>query len=208
MSDALKYLMKLKPEAMQHYFSFIKQSGEHLDERTRAIISIITKVDNQTEKGLRQYVKRGLSLGITPAEIVDALFVAFPSLGLSKIVWAVDILLDMEIPGFELENIKVPAGWHKLKMLSELAEGVSYIDGLDGKDLIVFRQEDQFSIYDRLCPHQSTRLPADCEADKQIRCPAHQWLFSLEDGQCLEKGSRPLVQYESKLENDTLYALW
>ena len=50
MSDAMKYLMKVRPEEMKSYFEFVKQAGEHLDPKTRAIISVITKVDNQTKE--------------------------------------------------------------------------------------------------------------------------------------------------------------
>jgi len=53
MSDALNYLMKIRPDLMKSYFGFVKQAGEHLDPKTRAIITVITKVDNQTETGLR-----------------------------------------------------------------------------------------------------------------------------------------------------------
>ena len=208
MSDALKYLMEIKPEAMRHYFSFIKQSGQKLDARTRAVISIITKVDNQTERGLRQYVKRGLDEGLTPAEIIDALFVAFPTLGLSKIVWAVDILLDMEIPGFEAGQLSEEKAWHELLPLQEIDEGVNFCGPFDGKELIILKQGDSYLVYDRRCPHQSGRLPGECNDDLQIRCPAHEWLFSLPDGQCLEGGDRPLAQYESKSENKLLHALW
>ena len=208
MSDALKYLMELKPDAMRDYFSFIKQSGQHLDERTRAIISVITKVDNQTERGLKQYVKRALDLGVSPIEIIDALFVAFPTLGLSKIVWAVDILLDMDIPGFQLEQIQAKKSWHQLQSLDKLQEGVNFCNPVENKSLIVVKKLEQFSVYDRRCPHQSGRLPSECEQEFQIRCPVHQWLFSLENGSCIEGGERPLISYESKVESNSLYAYW
>ena len=64
MSDALDYLMKVRPEAMQSYFAFLRAAGTRLDPRTRALISVITKVDRQTEAGLRQYVTRALREGI------------------------------------------------------------------------------------------------------------------------------------------------
>ena len=106
MSDALKYLMQVRAEAMHDYFSFLKKSGSHLDEKTRAIISVITKVDKQTESGLRQYLKRALNAGVSANEIIDALFVAFPSLGLSKIVWATEIILQMGLPEFEVDALR------------------------------------------------------------------------------------------------------
>jgi alkylhydroperoxidase/carboxymuconolactone decarboxylase family protein YurZ len=105
MSDALNYLMKTRPDAMASYFDFLKKAGEHLDERTRDLISVITKVAVQTETGFKHYLNRALSNGATPDEVLDALLMAFPVLGLAKIVWATDILLAMDIPGFRPENL-------------------------------------------------------------------------------------------------------
>ena len=38
MSDALNYLVKVRPEAMTSYFTFLKKAGDHLDVRTRDLI--------------------------------------------------------------------------------------------------------------------------------------------------------------------------
>ncbi len=78
MSDALKYLMEIRPEEMDGYFSFLKNSGKHLDDKTKAIISVITKVDKQTASGFRQYLKRALSKGVTANEVIDALLLHSP----------------------------------------------------------------------------------------------------------------------------------
>ena len=40
MSDALNYLIKARPEAMTAYFTFLKKAGDHLDTRTRDLISV------------------------------------------------------------------------------------------------------------------------------------------------------------------------
>ena len=93
MSDALNYLVKTRGETLGHYFAFLKDCGTHLDPKTRNLISVITKVDAQTERGFRQYLGRALREGCTPMEVLDALLMAFPTLGLAKIVWAVDIIL-------------------------------------------------------------------------------------------------------------------
>jgi len=111
MSDALNYLMKIRPDLMKSYFGFVKQAGEHLDPKTRAIITVITKVDNQTETGLRQYLVRALQAGVSADEIIDALFLAFPTLGLSKIIWAVDIILEMDIPEFHQDSLGQENKW-------------------------------------------------------------------------------------------------
>jgi len=56
MSDALDYLLKVRSDAIPHYFKFLKETGKHLDPKTRALISVIAKVYAQTETGLRQHV--------------------------------------------------------------------------------------------------------------------------------------------------------
>ena len=107
MSDALDYLVKTRPDAMTSYFKFLKETGKSLDPKTRMLITVITKIATQTEKGLRQYLPRALDAGATPNEILDAILHAFPALGLAKIVWAIDILIDMDIPEFRAENLGV-----------------------------------------------------------------------------------------------------
>ena len=105
MSDALNYLIAARPDAITPYFKFLKEAGKHLDTRTRDLISVITKVDAQTEPGFRQYLTRALRNGASANEVLDALLMAFPTLGLAKIVWAIDILLDMDIPEFHPDQL-------------------------------------------------------------------------------------------------------
>src|SRR5512144_642711 len=100
MSDALDFLVRARPQAMGHYLAFLKDCGSRLDPRTRNLISVITKVHAQTERGLRQYLQRALREGCTAEEVLDALLMAFPALGLAKIVWAVDVILAMNLPQF------------------------------------------------------------------------------------------------------------
>ena len=56
MSDALDYLVKARPDAIVPYFKFLKESGRHLDPRTRDLISVITKVASQTRELLWQQI--------------------------------------------------------------------------------------------------------------------------------------------------------
>ena len=63
MSDALNYLVKARPDAVGHYFAFLKACGTQLDPKTRNLISVISKVHAQTERGLRQYLGRALREG-------------------------------------------------------------------------------------------------------------------------------------------------
>lgn len=208
MSDALNYLIKARPEAMTAYFAFLKKSGDHLDIKTRDLISVITKVAVQTEGGFRQYLTRALHDGCTPHEIIDALLMAFPVLGLAKIVWATDILLEMDIPGFRLENLDAKPSWHDVAQFDEIPIRKTVYFQIDGRHIFVYRTENDVRVYDSRCPHQVTDIPYLALEGRQLTCPKHQWKFDIESGLCIEKGNRPLTQFEYKVENGRLLAHW
>jgi len=209
MSDALNYLVKARPEAMTSYFSFLKDAGKHLDPKTRALISVITKVHSQTERGLRQYLPRAIRAGASPTEVLDAILMAFPTLGLAKIVWAVDIILDMDIPEFRLEALGVEPVWHDLVSWDQVKDNdVTYLDDRDGRNVFIWRSGETCKVYDSRCPHQVTDIPHLALSGLQLTCPKHHWVFDVSTGQCVETGDRPLRQFESRLEDGRLQAKW
>ena len=65
-SRGLAYLKKVRPEAIAHLLKFFRESGQHLEPRTRFLISIVTKVINLSPRGLQQYVRRALEEGGHP----------------------------------------------------------------------------------------------------------------------------------------------
>lgn len=208
MSDALNYLVQTRPEAMKAYFKFIKESGKSLDPKTRALITLITKVATQTEDGFRQYLVRALDVGCRSDEILDAILHAFPALGLTKIIWATDILLDMDLPEFRAENLGAERRWHDVRAADQFVEGeVAYCD-VDGRNVFVYRTSDEFRVYDSRCPHQVTNIPHLALEGFRLTCPKHQWVFDIKTGACIEKGNRPLKRFEHKIENGRLYAYW
>ena len=209
MSDALSYLIKARPEAMTAYFAFLKDTGKHLDPKTRSLISVITKIDAQTERGLRQYLPRALRDGASPHEVLDAILMAFPTLGLAKIVWAVDILLDMDIPEFRSELLGAEPKWHDLIAWDDVKENdITYVDDCDGRNVFVYRSGDVCRVYDSRCPHQVTDIPHLALSGKQLTCPKHQWAFDVSTGQCVDKGTRPLNEFESRVADGRLQANW
>ena len=208
MSDALNYLVKARPDALTSYFKFLREAGKHLDQRTRDLISVITKVDAQTENGFRQYLTRALRNGASADEILDALLMAFPTLGLAKIVWAVDILLDMDIPEFRPDLLGAGADWHNVAAIADINhDDVTYVD-CDGRSLFVYRNAEDLRVYDSRCPHQVTNIPHLALEGKSVTCPRHQWTFDIATGACTDKGDRPLTCFEHKIENDRLLAYW
>ena len=209
MSDALNYLIKARPEAMTAYFSFLKDAGKHLDPKTRSLISVITKIHSQTERGLRQYLPRALRDGASPSEILDAILMAFPTLGLARIVWAVDIILAMDIPEFRLESLDAEPQWHDLVSWNDVRDAeVTYLDDCDGRNVFIWRAGDTCKVYDSRCPHQVTEIPHLALSGKQLTCPKHHWVFDVTTGECVENGDRPLRQFQNRLREGRLEALW
>lgn len=208
MSDALNFLVKARPEAMGHYLRFLKEAGKNLDPKTRNLISVITKVHSQTERGLRQYLMRALREGCTPGEVLDALLMAFPALGLAKIVWAVDVILDMDLPEFQGGAFGLPAVWHDVMAADELEVGATRRVDCDGRGLFVHRAADEYRVYDSRCPHQTTNIPHLALQGTRLTCPKHEWAFDITTGECVAKGSTPLKRWQSKVEGGRLLAYW
>ena len=209
MSDALSYLIKARPEAMKAYFTFLKDTGKHLDPKTRSLISVITKIDSQTERGLRQYLPRAIRDGASPEEILDAILMAFPTLGLAKIIWAIDILMDMDIPEFRVESMGAEPCWHSLIDWAEVKDGeITYVDDCDGRNVFIYRSGDNCKVYDSRCPHQVTDIPHLALSGTKLTCPKHKWAFDVTSGECVAKGTRPLRQFDSRITEGRLEAIW
>ena len=207
MSDALNYLVKARPDAMGSYFKFLKDAGTRLDPKTRNLISVITKVHSQTEGGLKQYLKRALRDGATGEEIIDALLMAFPALGLAKIVWATDIILKMNLPEFNLDG-PAEANWHDLGKTRQVKVGETVRLDCDGRSVFVYRGKKEFKVYDSLCPHQTTNIPHLALKGNTLTCPKHKWKFDITTGGCTDKGDAPMKQFECKVEDGKLFARW
>ena len=223
MSDALNYLLAARPEAMTHYFAFLKDAGKHLDPKTRNLISVITKVDAQTEPGFKQYLKRALRDGCTPVEVIDALLMAFPTLGLTKLVWATNIILSMDLPGFDPATMQaqmrgetdapvpVPvseAAWHDVLTTAALADGQTTRVDSHGRGLFISRDGDSYAVFDSHCTHQRTDIPLSELNDCTLTCPKHQWTFDVKTGACLKAGGSPLQQYPAKVLGGRVMVQW
>ena len=217
MSEALTYLLKARPDAVPHYFAFLKECGKHLDPKTRNLISVITKVDAQTERGFRQYLKRALAEGCSPMEVLDALLMAFPTLGLTKIVWAVDIILAMDLPGFDPAALAQHAGtkaepaatWHDVMATRAFTVGSTRRVDCDGRSVFVHRAAArEWLVYDSLCPHQATNIPQLALQGAQLTCPKHGWTFDIVTGACTAVGDRGLTRWRHKVVKGRLLAQW
>jgi nitrite reductase/ring-hydroxylating ferredoxin subunit/alkylhydroperoxidase/carboxymuconolactone decarboxylase family protein YurZ len=215
MSDALNYLLKARPAEMAAYFRFLKGAGTRLDPKTRNLISVITKVHAQTENGLRQYLRRALREGASADEVLDALLIAFPALGFAKIVWAVDVILRMELPEFAVERLLPPSvaeapepAWHDVVAEDALAADGTLRVECDGRGVFVYRSAATLRVYDSRCPHQSTDIPQLAQDGRRLTCPKHGWVFDVASGRCIAEGDVPLRLLPHRIEAGRVEAYW
>jgi nitrite reductase/ring-hydroxylating ferredoxin subunit len=165
-------------------------------------------VHSQTRGGFKQYLGRALREGATPDEVLDALLMAFPALGLAKIVWAIDIILEMDIPGFHPEAFGAAPDWHDVAALADLPEeGVRRFE-LGSRGLFIRRAGGEIRVYDSRCPHQVTNIPELALEGTTLTCPKHRWAFDIASGECIAKGDSPLRRLDHRVAAGRLEVRW
>lgn len=220
MSRALDYLLQARPAAMGAYFEFLRDAGSRLDPRTRALISIITKVSTQTEKGLLQYTRKALRQGVTAEEVLDALLMAFPALGLSRIVWAVDVLIENAVPGFAPSDDRQPLEEAaptatvrtspdiRCGTLSALPEGRAVKRGGGGHAVLLYRTGDAVRAFKAYCTHHGAELMDSGIDGCRVTCSQHGWRFELPDGRCTQGAQWGLRELPVRIEHGEVTVSW
>ncbi|MBF0128255.1 MAG: Rieske 2Fe-2S domain-containing protein [Magnetococcales bacterium] len=207
MSKALTYLAKTRPEAATHLLGFYKHSVLALDDKTRHLIQIVTKVTVGTERGLRQYAPKALKAGASREEILDAVLMAFPAAGLNKVLDAIEIMREMdllpEVPdappaGVEERSLGVLDGFPIQRM-----QCVQTPRG----DVIVYRPDGaRVVVYSARCPHSKANLCKGTDHGTRVECRVHNWTFDLATGTCLmPEGSPGLMAMASVVREGQLY---
>ena len=205
MSKRLDYLAKARPEAAGAYLTFLKESGKSLDEKTRFLISVVTKVVSGTATGLKQYVPHAMRAGASAQEIIDAVLMAFPAAGLTKVLDAMDILQNSGMHEFKVENLDKEPVWTDVIDESELASKNPVTTEVFLNKLLIYKGKDGVKVYDGRCPHLGNKLPSKAEGCN-LTCAVHKWKFDLETGKCTEAGDRDLREIPFRIENGKIQA--
>jgi nitrite reductase/ring-hydroxylating ferredoxin subunit/alkylhydroperoxidase/carboxymuconolactone decarboxylase family protein YurZ len=179
-----EYLTAVRPEAMGHLLAFFKKAGEHLDPKTRFLISVLKQVIQGSPKGLRQYIRRAMESGASRDEVIDTILLAYPVANLTRLDNAIDVLLDMEPP----PTASGAREWRTLEMIAPPAEGACIHVEVGGRSLLITRQGGHLHALDDRCPHRGAALHTGAIADGVVTCPLHGWSFKLADGSSAGKG--------------------
>jgi nitrite reductase (NADH) small subunit len=71
---------------------------------------------------------------------------------------------------------------------------------VDGEDLVILRQGDQYTAVDRWCPHKKGDMAEGRILGKAFKCPLHGFMFSLNNGRGLNCPGFNLSVHEVRVE--------
>ena len=106
LNDGKDFLVK-DPELREIMINYLYGDVYHhgnLDFKLRELILIVVNTTNHTLKALKEHVTSGLSVGVTPVEIKEAVYQCTPYIGLGKVEEALEIVNLV----FEEKNISLP----------------------------------------------------------------------------------------------------
>ena len=106
LNDGKDFLVK-DPELREIMINYLYGDVYHhgnLDFKLRELILIVVNTTNHTLKALNEHVTSGLSVGVTPVEIKEAVYQCTPYIGLGKVEEALEIVNLV----FEEKNISLP----------------------------------------------------------------------------------------------------
>ncbi|MEQ8662063.1 MAG: Rieske 2Fe-2S domain-containing protein, partial [Gammaproteobacteria bacterium] len=161
----------------------------------------------QTEKGLVQYTRKALAAGVTSEEVLDALLAAFPALGLSRIVWAVEVLIEHGVPGFGEEVATAPPRID-CGPLAALTQGRAVRRGEPLRGVLLYRDGDSVEAFKAYCTHHGMELTEQGIDGATVTCFQHGWRFALPGGACTRGGQRGLEALPVSIEHGHVLVAW
>lgn len=213
--SGLQYLSKVRPEAMEHLLAFFRESGRHLDPKTRFLISVVTKVINFSARGLRQYIPRAMREGASRDEVIDAILCAYPAAGLTRVVDAIEVLRSLDLSAFAEEGAEIrPAGegeggyaveWVQVLAVDELPVGASRVIEVGEQRIALFNIGGEIRAISNICLHHGAELGMGTLEEEVVTCPLHGWQFDVRTGACLTRPGRSVETYAVKSENGRIF---
>ncbi|HEX6070845.1 MAG TPA: carboxymuconolactone decarboxylase family protein [Longimicrobiaceae bacterium] len=94
-SDGIALLRRERPEVLESYLHLLGSLGKSLDPRTRQLILLALQVTQGSTRALRRHVPRAREAGATPDEVLDAIALALPVAGLTRVSEAVAAVEDL-----------------------------------------------------------------------------------------------------------------
>ncbi|MDK2976169.1 MAG: hypothetical protein PWP06_644 [Candidatus Marinimicrobia bacterium] len=92
--DGLTFLMSNRKEVVKSYQKLLSTLGEHLDDKTRILITLALQVTTQQPEAVKIVIPKALKAGASSDEIIDSVILTTPIVGLTGIIKLLPKVLD------------------------------------------------------------------------------------------------------------------
>jgi len=84
--DGLTYLMSERKDVVKSYQNLLSKLGTHLDDKTRELIVLSLQITTHEPEAVKILIPKLMKYGASPDEIVDAVLLTIPNVGLTTII--------------------------------------------------------------------------------------------------------------------------
>ena len=95
--------------------------------------------------------------------------------------------------------------WKVACKLSDLPDGELRETNVEGIKILLVRANQSIFAYPPLCPHMEEPLANGFCDGETLTCAKHLWQWSLATGAPKEAAEKPLLMYETKIEDENIY---
>ena len=93
----------------------------------------------------------------------------------------------------------------KVAKVSELQENQGKLVNVNGKEIALFKINNQFFAVDNMCLHMGGSLSEGEIENNNITCPLHGWQFDLKTGNNIMPGMGKLNIYKVSIEKEEIF---
>jgi alkylhydroperoxidase/carboxymuconolactone decarboxylase family protein YurZ len=93
--DGLAVLAGRRGDVVQTYLKLLGQLGSALEPKTKQLILLTLQTTQGSTRALRRHVPRAVAAGATVEEVVDAISLALPVAGLTRVTEAFGAVADL-----------------------------------------------------------------------------------------------------------------
>ena len=93
----------------------------------------------------------------------------------------------------------------KVANINEINHGKGKMVIVNGKEISIFKVNDQFFAIDNICLHMGGSLADGWVEENNVTCALHGWQFDIKTGQNIMPGMGKLNSYKLEIKNEDIY---
>ncbi|MCP5201952.1 MAG: Rieske 2Fe-2S domain-containing protein [Gammaproteobacteria bacterium] len=211
MSRAYDYLLRERPRALGAWEDFQRDAGSRLEPATRALIELVTAAAARGDDELVRAARAAREADCSAEELVDALLLAVPALGFTRIAWALDRLIEHGLSGALGAATPLAVTVEEdlaLGPVAALPQGRAVRRGGPGRAVLAWRDGDEVRAFKAYCTHHGMELTEHCIEGRRVTCRQHGWTFELPDGRCSMGDAWGLTELPVTIESGQVSVRW